>query len=73
MPLSDFVQIVIAIDAIGIARAGFGIPLILSANASFPELIRFYTDIPGLAVDWAITTPEYLAGVAKDMNTIFAY
>lgn len=62
MPLRDFVNINIALDSIGIARAGFGLPLILSANASFPERLRFYSDIPGLAVDWPTDSPEYLAG-----------
>lgn len=64
MPLSDFIQIAISIDSIGIARAGFGILLILSANATYPERVRFYTDTAGLAADWATDSPEYLAGVA---------
>ena len=63
MPLSDFVNIQISIDSIGIARAGFGIPLILSANAAFSELIRFYSSTADVLVDFAATTPEYLASV----------
>ncbi len=61
MALSDFIQIQISIDSIGIARAGFGIPLIPSANATFPERVRFYADIDAVAADWAAGTPERLA------------
>lgn len=64
MALSDFIQIQISIDSIGIARAGFGIPMIPSANATFSSRLRFYADIPGLAADWAPTSPEFLAGSA---------
>ena len=65
MPLSDFIQIVISIDAIGIARAGFGIPLIPSANATFPERVRFYGDAPSVKVDFpSATAPENLAATA---------
>lgn len=64
MPLSDFVQITISIDSLGLARAGFGIPLVLSATAGWAERVRFYTDIPGVAGDFAVGTSEYLAATA---------
>lgn len=63
--LSDHVSLTISADAIGVSRAGFGIPLILSVNATFPERYRTYTDLPGLADDgFATTSPEYLAASA---------
>ncbi len=64
MPLSDFVQITISIDSLGLARAGFGIPLVLSATAGWSERVRFYTDIPGVSADFAVGTPERLAATA---------
>lgn len=65
MSLSDHVTITITAATLGVPRAGFGIPMILSANASFPERIRFYTDIEGVADDFPTTTsPEYLAAEA---------
>lgn len=62
MSLSDHVSISITADTLGVPRAGFGVPMILSVNATFPERIRFYSDLDGVAADFATTTsPEYLA------------
>jgi hypothetical protein len=39
--------------------------MILSHNASFPERVRFYTDLPGVAEDFAdSSSPEYRAAQA---------
>lgn len=63
--LDEHVSLTITQDSVGIARAGFGIPLILSCNASFPERVRLYTDLSGMAEDgFATTSPEYLAAQA---------
>jgi hypothetical protein len=63
--LSNHVSLTITQDSLGIARAGFGIPMILSHNASFPERVRFYTDLPGVAEDFAdSSSPEYRAAQA---------
>lgn len=65
MSLSEHVTITIQADSLGVPKAGFGIPMILSVNATFPERIRFYTDLAGVAADFAVTTsPEYLAAKA---------
>lgn len=65
MPLSDHVSLTISQDTLGVARAGFGVPMILSATASFPERIRFYNSLADVAEDFASTTgPEYLAAQA---------
>jgi hypothetical protein len=65
MPLSDHVSLVITQDSAGVARAGFGVPLILSANAAFAERIRYYNSLLDVAADFADTSsPEYLAARA---------
>lgn len=63
--LSEHVSLTITQDSVGIARAGFGVPLILSVNAAFAERVRFYSDLSGLADDgFATDSPEYLAAQA---------
>lgn len=63
--LSEHVSLTITQDTVGIARAGFGVPLILSCNATFPERVRFYGDLASVADDgFATTSPEYLAARA---------
>lgn len=65
MSLSEHVSLQITADTVGIARAGFGVALILSCNASFAERVRYYDDLPGLTTDgFATTSPEYLAASA---------
>jgi hypothetical protein len=65
MGLSDHVDLTITQDTVGVARAGFGVPLILSHNASFSERLRFYTDLTGVAGDsFATSSPEYRAAQA---------
>jgi hypothetical protein len=65
MALSDHVTLTITNGTTTVARAGFGIPMILSCNATaFPERIRTYTDIEGVGADFATTSPEYLAASA---------
>ncbi len=64
-PLSNHVSLTITQDTLGIARAGFGVPMILSATAAFAERIRFYSSLAEVAVDFAVTTSaEYLAAQA---------
>jgi len=67
MALSEHVSLTITAGTTSVARAGFGVPLILSYNAAFPERIRTYLDIEGVAADFATTSPEYLAA-----NAIFS-
>jgi len=62
--LSEIVSLTITQDTVGIARAGFGTPMILSVNASWAERIRFYSSVVDVAVDFATTSPEYLAATA---------
>lgn len=65
--LSNHVSITISQDSVGVKLAGFGIPLILSYNASGwgSDMIRFYSSLSEVADDFASTTgPEYLAAQA---------
>lgn len=66
-PLSEIVSLTITTNEIGIQRESFGIPLILSVNATWAERVRVYEDMDGVAADWPSTGPEYLAA-----NAIFA-
>lgn len=63
MPLSDIVRVQITTLTGGITRAGFGMPMILG-YPSWVERIRFYTEVAGVAADFATTTPEYKAAAA---------
>ncbi len=60
--LSEHVSLTITQDSVQVTRLGFGVPMILSVNATFSERIRYYTDLTGLVTDgFATTSPEYLA------------
>ncbi len=66
--LSNHVSISITVDSVGLARAGFGIPAMLSYNVSgwgASERVRFYSSLSEVAGDFPTTTgPEYLAAQA---------
>ena len=63
--LSDVVQVSVSLISGGLSLAGFGTPLILGGySKAWPERVRFYQDLVGLAVDFAPGTPEYLAAQA---------
>lgn len=63
--LADFVKIAISLSALSPQQAGFGIPAILSASGSATwttaELVRTYSTLAALGVDFATTSPEYLS------------
>lgn len=66
-PVSDTITLNITRDTVGVARAGFGTPLLLSATAAWSggERTRTYTSLADVAVDFPNTTgPEYLAAAA---------
>lgn len=63
--ISDYVTISITANTVGLTRAGFGTPLILSATATFTPRVQFYADLASVAVDFPTTTSaEYLAAAA---------
>lgn len=65
MSLSEHVNVVITQDSLGIARAGFGVPLILSANAAFAARSRVYTSLSGVVSDgFTAGSPEHRSATA---------
>lgn len=63
--LSDYVSLSITLTSAGVARAGFGVPMIPSYSASWPERARVYGSLADVAVDFPVTTsPEYLMAAA---------
>lgn len=54
MALSDIVNINISTEVARVERQGFGMPLVLAADApvGFTERVRFYTDMTGATVDF---------------------
>lgn len=65
MSLADIVSVSITSTSVGVTAAGFGVPLILSYNATFTERIRFYSTTAALVTDgFSATSPEYLAAAA---------
>lgn len=64
MPLSDIVNITITSETASVTQAGFGVPLILSAEATFPERVRTYADLTAVDVDFTTTCATYLAAAA---------
>lgn len=67
--LNDYVTVTITRDSVGVSRAGFGVMMVLSVNATFPERIRYYSDLPGVGLDFATSSPEYLAAQAAFSQT----
>ena len=61
MPLSDIVDVVITRQTQTVTEQGFGIPMILGTNVRFLDLIRFYSDMDEVAVDFDPSDLEYIA------------
>lgn len=63
--LANHVSLVITQDSVGIARAGFGVPLILGMKAdAFAERSRVYDSLGAVGDDFAVDTAEYEAASA---------
>lgn len=61
-PLSTIVFLTITQNSVGITEAGFGTMLILSANASFPDRVNYYSDPSDAVTDgFPIDSPEVLS------------
>lgn len=65
-PLNEIVNVTISRESVNISRVGFGTVLILGGNAAFPERLRYYSDLPSVALDMlsGVNAPEYLAAQA---------
>jgi hypothetical protein len=64
---SDHVVINLTIQSTGLARQGYGVPLILSHEATFTARVRYYSSIAAVAADFSTTGPTWRAA-----NVIFA-
>lgn len=61
MPLNDIVNVVITRQTQSVSETGFGIPMILGTSVRFSELIKFYSNIDEVALDFQASDPEYVA------------
>lgn len=61
MPLSDIVDVVITRQTQTISEAGFGVPMILGTSKHFLDLIKFYSSIDEVALDFSVYDKEYIA------------
>lgn len=63
MSLTNYVNLTITRDSVGVARAGFGVPMLLGYNASgwSTERTREYASLAEVGEDFATTTVEYMA------------
>jgi len=61
MPLSNIVNVQITRETQSVSEAGFGTLMILGTSKSFNDLVRQYTNIQEVAVDFATFDPEYIA------------
>lgn len=53
MSVNDIISFTIEVNNSGVAEEGFGTPLYLSYDATFPDLVRTYNDLPGVLADFA--------------------
>lgn len=61
MSVPGYVTVTITRDSVGVARAGFGVPLLLSYNAAWSgDRVRTYNSLIDVADDFATTTVEYM-------------
>lgn len=63
--ISEVVQVSITANTLAVSQQGFGIPLIVGVNNGFPERIRYYTNLAGVAVDFSADSPEYQAAALQ--------
>lgn len=59
--LAEHVTLTITANTVGIARAGFGVPMILSHSVTWTERTRSYGSLGDIAADFAAGTPEYIS------------
>lgn len=62
--ISEIVDVNISLETQAVTQEGFGTPMILGDNATFPERIRTYTTAAEVLDDFLATDEEYLAAVA---------
>jgi hypothetical protein len=63
MGLDEFIDITVSASSPGVSREGVSAGLIATPSPTWTEHVRTYTDLPGVAADFATTTPEYKAAL----------
>ena len=58
MSLSDLVAVTFSLTNPGVTQAGFGVPLLTSFSATWPECVRYYDDIDSVADVLALVDGE---------------
>lgn len=58
MAVSEFVTLTLQVNNSGVSQLGFGTPLYVSYNATFPEMVRTYSQYADVLADFAAGTPE---------------
>src|SRR5271169_361585 len=64
MALNNIVNVNITRQTQSVTQAGFGLLMILGTNKRWNDLIRFYSNLQEVAVDFQTEDPEYLASQA---------
>lgn len=64
MALQDIVTVNISLNTAGVSRAGFGVPIFISAHRWFTERVRSYSDATAAAVDLPSGSDELIAVTA---------
>ena len=67
MAVSEFVTLTLQVNNSGVSQLGFGTPLYVSYNATFPEQVRTYSQYADVLADFAAGTPEAVVA-----NAVFA-
>lgn len=62
--LTENVTLTIRVDTVGLALAGFGVPMVLSTSPTWVERSRTYEGLSDVSADFAAGTPEYLTAQA---------
>lgn len=64
MAVSEFIKFTLQVNNSGVSQEGFGTPLYISYSATWPEVVRTYSQYADVLADFAIGTPEALAANA---------
>lgn len=61
MSYRNLTNISVTLQNVGVTRLGFGTPLFASSHRYFPERVRQYTSLRGVAEDIPVSSPTYRA------------
>lgn len=69
MALQDIAQVSISLNTSGVSRAGFGVPMFITAHNYYKDRIRSYTTATDVATDMTTESNGYSAAVSTFSNT----